>query len=384
MIECYSCKSKKTESIFKIDECPIAGNFLSDTSKDELIPLDVLFCNDCGLVQVDKNMFVPKEKLFVNYFYKTHCIKTLVDFFYEQAEEINDGGGKKVLEIGGNSCPLGEKLIELGNEVINVDPSNVAKNNKPDGLILINDFFNNKVASSIKEKYNTMDVVYSANNFAHMEDLFEVIEGIKTVLSEDGELIIQVQDLEYLLDELCFPFFYHEHLFYYNVQSLEHLLSNFGFELIRTKRNKIHGGSLNCVFKKSNSITPTEVDLTELKNKINKFGERVDEVQNQVLSFIKGKKVVAYGASGQANIMFAKFGITNKDIPYIIDDAPLKKDKYTPYSHIQIKDLEFLKEYEPDYIFLTAYNFFDEIKNKNKWFKGKWIVPLPYFKVVEE
>jgi hypothetical protein len=381
--ECYFCKSKKVKSIFKIDKCPIAGNFLNDPKDDYLLPLDILFCSECGIAQVDKTMLIPKEKLFENYFYKTHSIKTLVNFFHSEADKISNSGKNKVLEIGGNSCPLGEKLCEYGNMVVNVDPSDVALNNTPKGVLLYNTFFDNNVAKNIKNDCGEFDVIYTANNFAHMEDLFEVINGINTLLSKDGELIIQVQDFEYLLDELCFPFFYHEHLFYYNVQSLENLLNKFGLELVRYSKNKIHGGSINCVFKKLEDKKNIKIDLTELEKKIESFGNRIDNIKEKITDFIKDKKVVAYGASGQANIMFAKFGLTSKDIPYIIDDAPLKKDKYTPYSHIPIKNSEFLKEYNPDYILLTAYNFFEEIKKKNEWFKGEWIIPLPEFKTIK-
>jgi hypothetical protein len=383
MSECYFCKSEKVKSIFKIDECPIAGNFLSDPKDDYLLPLDVLFCTECGIAQVDKTMLIPKEKLFENYFYKTHSIKTLVDFFHNEANKISNDGKNKVLEIGGNSCPLGERLGELGNIVVNVDPSDVALKNQPKDVFLYNNFFDNKIAKEIKQRFGEFDVIYTANNFAHMEDLFEVINGINTLLSNDGELIIQVQDFEYLLDELCFPFFYHEHLFYYNAQSLEKLLNRFGFKLISYSKNKIHGGSINCIFKKSVVLENTEIDLVKLEKKIKSFGNRIDSIKEKINNFIKDKKIVAYGASGQANIMFAKFGITIKDIPYIIDDAPLKRNKYTPYSHIPIKDSEFLKEYNPDYILLTAYNFFDEIKKKNDWFDGEWIIPLPEFKTIK-
>lgn len=384
MKECYFCKSDKVETVFYIENCPIAGNFLEKPEDDKLMPLDILICNDCGIGQVDKNYFVPKEDLFKKYFYKTHSINTLKNFFYEQAEELHKQTAKemKVLEIGGNSCPLGERLTKYGHHFINVDPSDTAMDYLPDRVRLVNDFFDAELAYGIRIRYGPQDIIYSANSFAHMEDLISAIHGIQELLAEDGKLIIQVQDFEYLLNDLCFPFFYHEHLFYYTSYTLSHLLAKYGFKLTNCSNNAIHGGSINCVFERTYEDITVDPQINKIKNMIDIFSSKIEVVGNKMSNFLagvrsRGERIVAYGASGQANILFAKFGITKDLIPYIIDDAPLKLGKITPYSHIEIKNSEFLRSYKPDYIIVTAYNFINEIKNRNTDFNGKWVVPLP-------
>ena len=279
MSSCYFCGSEQVETIFDIEECPIAGNFLNSPEEDTLLPLDILICKECGIGQVAKNLFLPKETLFKTYFYNTHSIKTLRDFFYDQAYQINNRSDKrlKVLEIGGNSCPLGERLIDLGHYVVNVDPSDTALNYKPDNVVLINDFFNAHIASVIKGSVGKVNIVYTANNFAHMEDIVSVIEGINDILFDDGELIIQVQDFEYLLEETCFPFFYHEHLFYYTAHTLANMLSNYGFVLTECTKNNIHGRSVNCIFKKSSEKVVVDPKIEDLINKVEDFKDKVGE-----------------------------------------------------------------------------------------------------------
>lgn len=389
MGKCYFCNSSRTETIFYIKNCPIAGNFLEKTENDVLLPLNILICKDCGIAQLDRDCFVPKETLFKKYFYKTHSINTLRNFFYTQAEELNSAFSKKmkILEIGGNSCPLGERMVEHGHVFINVDPSDTALHSNPPGVQLVNDFFDERVAYNIKATSGTMDIIYSANNFAHMEDLISAIRGIQTLLSDDGKLIIQVQDFEYLLEDLCFPFFYHEHLFYYTYYTLANLMSRYGFRLVNYFKNTIHGGSINCIFEKSTNKISIDLQLAKLDLMLDVFKSKIGRAEKEMHSFIAkviadGKRIIAYGASGQANILFAKFNITNKQIPYIVDDAPLKLNKFTPFSHIEIKGSEFINEYKPDYIFVTAYNFFDEIKGRTTNYKGKWIIPLPTLKEV--
>jgi novobiocin biosynthesis protein NovU/D-mycarose 3-C-methyltransferase len=389
MKKCYFCESTNVETIFYIEDCPIAGNFLEKPEDDILLPLDILICKDCGIAQLDKSCFVPKENLFKKYFYKTHSINTLKTFFYKQADELNAFTSKKlsVLEIGGNSCPLGERMVGYGHAFINVDPSDTALYNTPKDVYLVNDFFDEQLASKIKKTNGVMDIIYSANNFANMEDLNSVVKGIQTLLSEDGKLIIQVQDFEYLLEDLCFPFFYHEHLFYYTSYTLANLLSKYGFKLVDCSKNSIHGGSINCVFKKTNEEVVVDLCLDKLEEKLRIFISKIEMAKEEIYNFLDTalsleKKVIAYGASGQANILFAKFDITDKHIPYIVDDAPLKLGKFTPYSHIEIKGSEFIDIYKPDYIFVTAYNFINEIKGRTINYKGKWIVPLPNLKEI--
>jgi|SaaInl8_200m_RNA_FD_contig_61_871378_length_5382_multi_4_in_0_out_0_3 methylation protein EvaC len=391
-MKCAICNSTNIDIIFSMDHAPIAGNFLEDIKDDVLKPLRILYCKDCGLAQVLKEDRIPKHELFDNYFYNTHATKTLKDHFYAEAESLHNelASSSSILEIGGNSCPLGERLMELGNHlVINVDPSNVALDSVPKGVTLVNNYFDNEVATKIKNDFGLMDVIFSANNFAHMEDLESVIDGIDTLLSPDGKLIIEVQDFHYLLDEMCFPFFYHEHLFYYTIESLTALMDKHGLYLDSYEYISIHGTSLHAIFSRTKPATPLYFfppALTEYKIKV--FKKKLVNLKTdikQTLHNIKEKNetIVAYGASGQANIYLSTMGITEDEIPFIIDDSPLRQNKLTPGTHIPILDNDFLRGYNPDHILVLAYNFIDEIVYKNSWFLGKWLKPLPRLSIRE-
>ena len=66
------------------------------------------------------------------------------------------------------------------------------------------------------------------------------------------------------------------------------------------------------------------------------------------------------------------FGIDSSDLEFIIDDSTLKEDLFTPINNIQIKNKDFLHANVPDYIYILAYTFSDEIINKNNDLKCKW------------
>ena len=70
------------------------------------------------------------------------------------------------------------------------------------------------------------------------------------------------------------------------------------------------------------------------------------------------------------------FEIEREDMPYIIDDSPLKNGLLTPRNHIEIKDRDFLRENQTDYIYVLAYTFFEEIKAKNSDLDVSWFCPI--------
>ena len=100
----------------------------------------------------------------------------------------------------------------------------------------------------------------------------------------------------------------------------------------------------------------------------------------QVLSGLKGKKIIAYGASAKGINLLNYCGITKDTISVIMDDTPSKQGKYTPGSNIQIRGAQFIRK--PDYILLLAWNFSKELIEKSKHLGAKYILPIPEVKIL--
>ncbi len=119
------------------------------------------------------------------------------------------------------------------------------------------------------------------------------------------------------------------------------------------------------------------------------LGEPVADKKEQLMSLLKkikgdGKSIVGYGASGRANTIIQYCGITNEYVDYMVDDAPAKQGLYTPGSHLLIRNNEYLKKQNPDYVLLFAWAFYKEIAAKLEDYisaGGKLIVPLPEVKI---
>jgi len=122
-----------------------------------------------------------------------------------------------------------------------------------------------------------------------------------------------------------------------------------------------------------------------------KFATRPPMVKKQLTKMLKdlkkqGKRIAAYGASAKATTLLQYCNIGPGIIDYITDSAPSKQGKYTPGTHIPIVPPETLKSKSVDYIVITAWNYAQNIMEKESWFKdqgGKFIIPIPEPLIVE-
>jgi methylation protein EvaC len=61
----------------------------------------------------------------------------------------------------------------------------------------------------------------------------------------------------------------------------------------------------------------------------------------------------------------------------MVDASPLRAGKLMPGTHTPIVFPTELRKHPPDYIFVTAWNYVDAIRQNESWFNGTWVTPLP-------
>ena len=90
-----------------------------------------------------------------------------------------------------------------------------------------------------------------------------------------------------------------------------------------------------------------------------------EDVRKNILRLTQNNtKIIGYGSPAKATTALNFFGISN-EIEYIVEDNKLKQGKFLPGMRIPIVSREKIKE-KPDYALVLAWNFFDEIKKKNR------------------
>lgn len=401
---CRFCGKKNLYKFLDLGKMPHAGDFLKkrDVGKENLYPLRIYLCKDCGLVQILD--IIPPSVLFKDYHYFSSV--SLADHFQKYANYIKNRIPKNsfIVEIGSNDGALLHPLKQMGHRVIGVDPAkNVAKFASKRGVKTIVDFFDDKIAQKITKKYGQADVVLANNVLAHIDDIQKVFKGITRLLKKDGIIIFEVHYFPDLIIKMQYDFFYGEHLSYFSLWTIEKFLEKYNIEIFDVKRIKTHSGSIRVFakFKRNRNYKISQSvmkligkekmqNINSLAN-LDDFAKRVfshREKLIKVLNEIKkgGHHIAGYGASGRANTLLNFCGIDSSTIDYIVDDSPERQGKLTPGTHIPIVPASNFGKDKIKYVVLLAWNYKDEILNKEKAFLkrgGKFVIPLPKIRFYE-
>jgi len=69
-------------------------------------------------------------------------------------------------------------------------------------------------------------------------------------------------------------------------------------------------------------------------------------------------------------------------IEKVVDASPLRAGRYIPGVSIPIVSPVEFNLSQPDYALITAWNYADIIIDQHPDFTGKWVIPLPKFKII--
>lgn len=400
--KCRLCDSNKLKTFIDFRRMPLAGAFLSKSQiKNEfLYPMAMQFCKNCSSVQVDT--VIPLDVLFKKYFYFSSSINTLIEHFFDLSNMVSKKylkNGGNVLEIGCNDGVFLNHMVKKnGINCIGVDPAkNVIKKISNKKIHSYNKPFNFELSKKIKSRFHKIDLIVSSFSFGHIDNMKSVAEGIDNLLDENGTFIFEIYYLGTVIKELQYDMMYHEHMTYYTIKSLKKFLSNYNLRIFNIEKIKLRSGSLRfscCRIKnkKTNSKNVEKYLREENKNGFNKlsylnnYNNKINKTKADIIKIIKKlkkdkKTIYGYGASGRGTIIMNYCNLNNSVLDYVVDDAPAKRGKYTPGTHVKIISWDDLKKVGyPDYFVLFAWPFHAEISKKRaEYLKkgGKFIVPLP-------
>ena len=195
---CRSCGVDNMLRFLSLGATPLTDAYIPLDRADEpeaRYPLDVAFCPSCTLVQLLYT--VPPEAIFRDYSYFSSFSETLLVHSREHARELIASRGlgpdSLVVELASNDGYLLRNFAAEDIPVLGIDPAlGPADAAEAIGVPTLREFFGVELASRLRSEGKRADVVIANNVLAHVPDLNGFVEGIATILADDGIAEIEV------------------------------------------------------------------------------------------------------------------------------------------------------------------------------------------------
>jgi len=393
-MKCRICNSGEIKEVINLGKQPLANKYPKNKTEiinEKKFNLKLVFCKICRAGQIKR--IVNRNILFEDYYYLSSVNKKLKEHFKKLALKLKKY--KFVVDIGSNDGILLEPLYKLNVKSLGIDPSiNVGKIANKRGLKTYIGFFDKKMIKKVLKNYFKPDLIVASSVVTHLEKPQTFAKNIKEFLEKNGTLIIEIEYLQNFLKNFEFERFYFDRPFYYSANSINRLFKNNGMQLYDIEKIDVHGGSLRCYIKNSSKYKVTKrckSILSDEKQKLNLqafkvFNKEIYRYSNILRKNLKQFKkdnlnVIGYGAPARVSTITNYSKINSNLIKYIIDDSPLKQNRFSPGMHIKIQPRKNNLNKNINVVIVFAYEYFKDIK---KFFKNKNIIffkPIPFSKL---
>jgi len=365
-------------------------------------PTELLHCRNCDLVQlglaVDPVVIFPPE-----YPYTSGTTKLLRDNFadlqHESTTMLSLSKEDMVIDVGSNDGTLLSNFKNAGLRVLGIEPTDVGDIASERGIPTIKRYLGPEVAREVKREHGPASLVTAANCFAHIEDVHAIVDAIVEMLKPGGVFISESHYLIGLLDTLQYDTVYHEHLRYYSVASLKHLLEMHDLEVFHARSIPSHGGSIRVyaarrgtysVHETVRQMISAEPHGEAMVKRLISFRRDVVLSKLRLLSMLSnlkenGAHIVGISAPSRASTLINYVGLDEGIIDYVCEvPGSLKIGKYMPGTRIPVVDEARLFADQPDCAVIFSWHIADELapKLKSKGFRGQLITPLPVPRVL--
>lgn len=387
-------------TVLRLADTPPANELLAAPAPQDTFPLVLAQCASCEHLQLQT--VVDPSRMFSEYSYVSGTSPVFRAHLEKLAESLANNlvPGDLVVEIGSNDGTLLRSLDGTGVRVLGVDPArNLADVATASGVLTYPGFFNTQTAKAIVRSSGHAKIVVGLNVLAHADGLGEILDGVRELLANGGELVLEVAYLPDMLRDGTFDMIYCEHVAFWHLKPMDRFLSRHGLMLYDAEHVDSQGGSIRCYARKygGGSLDRTErlaemmatEDQSVSQAAIRGFCQKIDDAKIALGTLLRdlkaqGKRIAAFGCPAKATTLLHHFDIGRETIDFIVEENPLKVGKFSPGKHIPIVAPNDVLIGEPvDYMLVLAWNFAADIIRRYPKFGGKWIVPMPELRIVD-
>lgn len=393
---CFLCNSNKLKKVIDLGFHPLADTFLKKEqleSPEVRYPLTVVACSSCGHLM--NGYIVPASARYQEneYSYDSSNSKVAIDHFEEFAKEAADfakiGKGDLVVDMGSNVGTFLGKFRDYAKcMVTGVEPSlNISKIAENNGIATINNFFNSESVNEIL-KTKKAKLITGTNVYNHIEDQISLAKNIDKLLEPDGMVVFEAPYAGTLIDETSFDTIYLEHASYFFLSPVRDFWKNYGFNVARFSLNDYMGGSIRIYL--SRQLPESEEVSFKISEEKKKgyftedtylaFMKRVNHLKMDLMKRLyeikaNGGSIIGIGAATKGNTLMNYCGINGSIVDYVTDASPLKVGKFTPGSHIEIKDDKDIDPKKAQYGLILPWNIGKFLSAKLEHLGLEFIVP---------
>ena len=344
IVKCEICGNKNLDKVLDLGLHPLCDDLVTINENRKCIeyPIDILFCRNCYTAH--QKFQVPKQNLFKkNYHYRARMtgsvltgMKDLVDSIEKKIGPLKN---KNCLDIGCNDGSLLNFFKKKGCKTMGVEPTSAARDCKHK---VINKFFDKKVARQIKNSNFSPDIITFTNVFAHIENLNELIDNLKIIISPSTILVIENHYLGSVLQYAQFDTFYHEHPRTYSLKSFRHISKILNMKLFDVEFVSRYGGNIRAYLGNNipeKKITKKEIDYKKLFLKMKRdMLIWKKETKKFIINHVKKNgKFIAKAFPGRAAILIKLLNLNESHISAVYEiKGSIKVNHYVPGTKIPI------------------------------------------------
>ena len=340
-----------------------------------------------------------------HYGYLSSLNSSMVDHLTKKVssllELVDVSDGDIICDIGSNDATTLNAYPLEQVRYVGFDPSaEKLRHHYASGRDLVSDFFTKEAFFSHFCENAKAKIITSFSMFYDLPDPLKFASDIYYVLdSEEGIWCFEQSYLPFMIQTNSFDTICHEHLEYYGLKQIHHILELANLRIVDVDFNNINGGSISVLAchksstryfsnrQKINMLIEAE-DLSgfNLASTYSRFSSRILDVKSDIHGIIdksleKGLVVCGLGASTKGNTLLQYFDLDSTKITAIGEVNDEKIGKFTPSSNIPILAED--KVLEMGDLFVVLPWHFKDFFLSNQKFKGRQLLfPLPYCHIV--
>ncbi len=408
-MKCRHCGHVLQHQFLDLGFAPPSNAYLKadDLHAPELwFPLKLYVCDQCWLVQTED--YARSDELFTAdyaYFSSTSSgwLRHAKDYCDMITERLQLGRDSQVIEIASNDGYLLRNFVEAGIPCLGIEPTaSTADAAEALGVPVLREFFGRRLAERLVDQSTQADLILGNNVYAHVPDINDFTQGLKTALRPGGTITLEFPHLLNLIRLNQFDTVYHEHYSYLSLCTVSRIFEHAGLKVYDVEQLPTHGGSLRiygchadagfAVSAAVDAVLAAEADAgMQALPVYQQFQQHANRVKNDFLAFLieqkrAGKTVAAYGAAAKGNTLLNYAGVKADLLSFVCDAAPAKQNKYMPGSHIPILSPDAIAERKPDFVVILPWNIADEVMTKNAFIRnwgGQFVTAVPDLKVMD-